>query len=73
MPAESAVYVFDACAVMLDPIAFGTGALTSTSALARSALPGAPVIEDTPSPHTRLIRRSTAWRLRRIADRLAPA
>ena len=58
---------------MLDPIAFGTGALTSTNTLARSALPGSPVIEDTPSLHTRRIRRRTAWGLRRIADRVAPA
>ena len=58
---------------MLDPIAFGTRALATTSTLARSALPDAPVVHDRQTPHSRRIRRSTAWRLRRIADRLAPA
>ena len=58
---------------MLDPIAFGTGAVASTNTIARSALPDSPVVEDRQRPRSRRIRRSTAWRLRRIADRLAPA
>jgi hypothetical protein len=58
---------------MLDPIAFGTGVVASTSTMARSALPDAPVIEDGQRPRSRRIRRTTAWRLRRIADRLAAA
>jgi hypothetical protein len=48
-------------------------AVKANRTLVRSALPDAPTV----SPRQRLprqrIRRSTAWRLRRIADRLAPA
>jgi hypothetical protein len=51
----------------------GLVAVAPTRALANSAMPDAPVVADSPRPAGRRLRRSTAWRLRRLADRLAPA
>jgi hypothetical protein len=56
---------------MFDAIAF-SAALMPSNALATSALPNAPVVPARQAPK-RQLRRGTAWRLRRIADRLAPA
>ncbi len=56
---------------MYDPRA-GHVAVLTTRTLAQSALPDAPVVAVRRSPRRRF-RRGTAWALRRIADRLAPA
>jgi hypothetical protein len=57
---------------MIDAIAF-SAALMPGNTLATSALPDAPVVVARRLAPKRQLRRSTAWRLRRIADHLAPA
>ncbi len=55
------------------PIAAGI-AIRHTRELAESALPGAPVVDDTPArPRRSLPRARFARALRRLADRLEPA
>jgi hypothetical protein len=48
-------------------------AVKANRTLVRSALPDAPTVSARQRLPRKRIRRSTAWRLRRIADRLAPA
>jgi hypothetical protein len=48
-------------------------AMKANRTLVRSALPDAPTVSTRQRLTRQRIRCSTAWRLRRIADRLAPA
>jgi hypothetical protein len=48
-------------------------AVKANRTLVRSALPDAPIVPARQRHPRQRIRRSTAWRLRRLADRLAPA
>jgi hypothetical protein len=48
-------------------------AVMSNRTLVRSGLPYTPTVSTRPRLPRERVRRSTAWRLRRIADRLAPA
>ncbi len=57
---------------MLDPIT-GWLVVRGTGALARSALPDAPVICEPERVKSRRVRRRAALSLRRLADRLEPA
>jgi hypothetical protein len=57
---------------MSDPIA-GWLVVRNTGALARSALPDAPVIDEPERVKPRRGRRRAALSLRRLADRLDPA
>ena len=56
---------------MLDPIV-GHLAVQRTRDLTHSALPHAPLREETPPVPTRSLRRLAAVALRRLADRLEP-
>ena len=57
---------------MLDPMVGQLG-VQQTCDLAHSALPGAPVREDTRPASTGPVRRIAALALHRLADRLEPA
>jgi hypothetical protein len=57
---------------MLDYAAYVT-AQRSTRDLARSALPGAPLVPAVQASQRRRIRRSAALALHRLADRVGPA
>jgi hypothetical protein len=48
-------------------------AVAANRTFAQSALPNAPTVAARQRLPRRRLRRSTAWKLRRIADRLAPA